>query len=40
MAGFGIDTSVASYEEVANAIEQQEQDKLKEELIPEKYITA
>ena len=40
MAGFGIDTSVASYEEVANAIEQQEQDKLKEELIDEKLITA
>ncbi len=27
MAGFGIDVSVASYEEVANAIENQEQDK-------------
>lgn len=27
MAGFGIDTSVASYEEVANAIQQQEGDK-------------
>lgn len=27
MCGFGIDTSVASYEEVANAIEQQEVDK-------------
>ena len=27
MAGFGIDTSVASYEEVANAIQQQEEDK-------------
>ena len=40
MAGFGIDTSVASYEEVANAIEQQEQDKLKEQFIPEKYIAA
>ena len=28
MAGFGIDTSVASYEEVANAIQQQEDDKV------------
>lgn len=28
MAGFGIDTSVASFEEVANAIQQQEEDKL------------
>lgn len=28
MAGFGIDTSVASFEEVANAIEQQGQDKV------------
>lgn len=27
LCGFGIDTSVASYEEVANAIEQQEQNK-------------
>lgn len=27
MAGFGIDTSVASFEEVANAIQQQEEDK-------------
>lgn len=27
MCGFGIDTSVASYEEVANAVEQQENDK-------------
>lgn len=27
MAGFGIDTSVASFEEVANAIQQQDQDK-------------
>ena len=36
MAGFGIDTSVASFEEVANAIQQQEG----EELISQKYITA
>lgn len=28
MAGFGIDTSVASFEEVANAIQQQESEKL------------
>lgn len=28
MAGFGIDTSVASFEEVANAIQQQDEDKL------------
>lgn len=28
MAGFGIDTSVASFEEVANAIQQQDSDKL------------
>lgn len=28
MAGFGIDTSVASFEEVANAIQQQDADKL------------
>ena len=28
MAGFGIDTSVASFEEVANAIQQQEDDKV------------
>ena len=27
MAGFGIDTSVASFEEVANAVQQQEADK-------------
>ena len=27
MAGFGIDTSVASFEEVSNAIQQQEEDK-------------
>ena len=27
MAGFGIDTSIASFEEVANAIQQQEEDK-------------
>ena len=27
MAGFGIDTSVASFEEVANAVQQQEEDK-------------
>jgi len=36
MAGFGIDTSVASFEEVANAIQQQEG----EQLISQKYITA
>lgn len=28
MAGFGIDTSVASFEEVANAIQQQDEDKI------------
>lgn len=36
MAGFGIDTSVASFEEVANAIQQQEDDKL----ISETYVEA
>ena len=33
MAGFGIDTSVASYEEVGNAIAQQETNELKEKRI-------
>jgi hypothetical protein len=28
MAGFGIDTSVASFEEVANAIQQQDAEKI------------
>lgn len=28
MAGFGIDTSIASFEEVANAIQQQDEDKI------------
>lgn len=38
MCGFGIDTSVASYEEVANAIENQKKPKAKEEL-DEKLLT-
>ena len=35
MLGIGVDTSVASYEEVSNAIAQQEQQKQKPEEIPE-----
>ena len=40
MLGIGIDTSVASYEEVANARAQQEADKLENQKIPEIKVKA
>ena len=40
MCGIGINTSVASYEEVANAIEQQEQEKIAKQKIDETKVKA
>ena len=40
MLGIGIDTSVASYEEVANAIEQQEAQKIENSVISELKVKA
>lgn len=40
MAGFGIDTSVASYEEVGNAIAQQETNELKEKRITKAHVDS
>ena len=40
MLGIGIDTSVASYEEVANAIEQQEAQKIENSVIDEVKVKA
>lgn len=40
MLGIGIDTSVASYEEVANAIEQQEAQKIENSVIDELKVEA
>jgi len=40
MAGFGIDTSVASAEEVANAIQQQDADKVIDKKMVESLNTA
>ena len=40
MLGIGIDTAVASYEEVANAIEQQEAEKIENSVISELKVNA
>lgn len=40
MLGIGIDTSVASFEEVSNAIEQQEQEKIANSIIDEVKVNA
>ena len=40
MIGIGIDTSVASYEEVANAIEQQQAEKIENSVISETKVKA